>query len=334
MVQINASLKNIRIQRWVAILSVALLIVKGAAYYLTHSVAILTDALEGIVNVAAGFFGLYSLILSAKPRDADHPYGHGKIEFLSAALEGSMIAVAAILIFYKSISNLISPQPIHQIDWGILLVSFTAMVNFGVGSLCVKTGKKNKSIALVASGKHLQSDTYTTLGILIGLTLIYFTNIVWIDSVVAMLVSILILYTSYKIIRPSIAGIMDETDQELLTLLVKLLNNNRRENWIDLHNLRIIKYGSILHLDCHLTVPWYLNVHEAHAEIDILANLVRTEFGESLELFVHSDGCLDFSCKICDKKNCTVRKHSLEKKVVWTVKNISSNKKHDVHTSD
>lgn len=326
------SLKNIRIQRWVAMLSVVLLIIKLAAYYVTHSVAILTDALEGIVNVVAGFVGLYSLILSAKPRDSDHPYGHGKIEFLSAALEGSMIAIAAVLIFYESISNLISPQPIHQIDFGILLISFTAIINYAVGTLCIRTGKQNKSVALVASGKHLQSDTFTTIGILAGLALIYFTKIYWLDSLVAMLVSGLIFYTSYKIIRPSIAGIMDETDQELLTRMVDILNENRRENWVDLHNLRIIKYGSILHLDCHLTVPWYLNVHEAHGEIDILANLVRKEFGESLELFVHSDGCLDFSCRICDKRDCSVRKHAFEKKILWTVKNISSNKKHDLES--
>jgi cation diffusion facilitator family transporter len=322
----------ILIQRWVAILSVVLLLTKLVAYYLTHSVAILTDALEGIVNVVAGFIGLYSLILSAKPRDADHPYGHGKIEFVSAALEGSMIAMAGVLIFYKSISNLITPQALHQIDWGILLITITAVANYLVGALCIRTGKRNSSVALVASGKHLQSDTYSTIGILVGLTLIYFTKIYWIDSVVAMVVSGLIMYTAYNIIRPSIGGIMDETDQTLLTDIVKLLNANRRENWVDLHNLRVIKYGSILHLDCHLTVPWYLNVHEAHAEIDELARLVRKEFGESLELFVHSDGCLDFSCNICSKQDCAVRKHLTEKRIEWTVENISSDKKHNVAT--
>lgn len=326
------SVNIIRIQRWVAILSVVLLLTKLVAYYLTHSVAILTDALEGIVNVVAGFIGLYSLILSAKPRDADHPYGHGKIEFVSAALEGSMIAMAGVLIFYKSISNLITPQALHQIDWGILLITITAVANYLVGTLCIRTGKRNSSVALVASGKHLQSDTYSTIGILAGLTLIYFTKIYWLDSVVAMLVSGLIMYTAYTIIRPSIGGIMDETDQTLLTDIVKLLNANRRENWVDLHNLRVIKYGSILHLDCHLTVPWYLNVHEAHVEIDELARLVRKEFGESLELFVHSDGCLDFSCNICSKQGCPARKHVTEKKIEWTVENISSDKKHNVTT--
>ena len=317
-----------------AILSVALLVIKLVAYYLTHSVAVLTDALESIVNVVAGFVGLYSLIVSAKPRDADHPYGHGKVEYLSAALEGSMIAIAGVLIFYKSITNLIHPEPIHQLDVGIVLITATALVNYFAGSICIREGKKSHSVALVASGKHLQSDTYSTLGILIGLVAIYLTNLYWLDSVVAMLFSGVILFTSYKIIRTSIAGIMDESDHELLAELVTTLNHNRRENWIDLHNLRIIKYGSILHLDCHQTVPWYLNVNEAHAEIDALAEPVRKAFGESLELFVHSDGCLEFSCRICSKSDCPVRKHAFEKRVQWTVENVSINKKHSIETAD
>jgi divalent metal cation (Fe/Co/Zn/Cd) transporter len=123
---------------------------------------------------------------------------------------------------------------------------------------------------------------------------------------------------------------MDEVDNELLEKLVAVLNKNRRENWIDLHNLRIIKYGPTLHLDCHLTVPWYLNVHEAHKEIDALSVLVREHFGESVELFVHSDGCLDFSCAICDKKECAVRKSPFQKKIEWTMENISKDNKHSV----
>jgi cation diffusion facilitator family transporter len=328
----NESTANIRIQRLVAIVSVVLLAVKFAAYFLTHSVAILTDALESIANVVAGFMGLYSLILSAKPRDADHPYGHGKVEFLSAALEGSMIALAAVLILYKAIVNLIRPSPIHELDWGMLLITSTAIINYIVGWFCIRTGKQNSSIALVASGKHLHSDTYSTIAIIAGLALIYFTNVLWIDSVVAILMACFILYTGYKIIRTSIAGIMDESDEVLLTRLVGLLNAKRSENWIDLHNLRVIKYGSTLHVDCHLTLPWYFNLHEAHREIKDFEKLVQGEFGDSLELFVHTDACEDFSCSICQKRTCDVRKHALNKRVAWTVMKISSNKKHDVES--
>jgi cation diffusion facilitator family transporter len=324
----QAAQKNIRIQGWVATLSVALLIIKVIAYYLTHSVAILTDALEGIVNVAAGFIGLYSLYVSAKPRDADHPYGHGKIEFISAGIEGGMIFLAGVAILYKATVALFSPEPIHQLDTGMILIAGTGIANFIVGKVCVGNGIKSNSLALIASGKHLQSDAYSTLAILAGLGLLYATTLQWIDSVVAIAFSFFILYTGYSIVKSSVAGIMDEADEALLKKLVDLLQSNRRENWIDLHNTRIIKYGSTLHLDCHLTIPWYLNVHEAHQEIDALAALVRKEFGDTLELFVHSDGCLDFSCKVCEKKDCNVRKHAFEKKVGWTMTNIVSNEKH------
>lgn len=319
---------NLNLQKAITAVSVLLLAVKLTAWYITGSVAILTDALESIVNVVAGLIGVYSLYVSAKPMDSDHPYGHGKAEFISAAIEGVLITTAGLLIIYEAINNLIGSHEIKKLDYGIILVAITAVINYITGAICVKTGKKNNSLALISSGKHLQSDTWSTAGIVIGLVLLLITRLAWIDSVVAILFSFLLIFTGYEIIRSSVAGIMDETDTELLKEMVAKLNANRRENWIDLHNLRIIKYGSRLHLDCHLTVPWYLNVHEAHREIDALSNLVKNEYGEFVELFVHSDGCLDFSCRICTKTDCNVRKHTFEKKVEWTMENISSNNKH------
>lgn len=325
---LKASDQNFRLQRNIAILSVCLLFIKIFAWLLTNSVAILTDALESVVNVAAGFLGLYSLFVSAKPKDVDHPYGHGKVEFISAAVEGTLIAVAGLLIIYEAILNLREAHEIKKLDYGIFLVAGSAIINYIAGFYCEQTGKKNNSLALIASGKHLKTDTYTTMGIVGGLVLLQFTRLTWIDSAVAILFSGIILYTGYKIIRSSVAGIMDEADNELLEKLVEVLNKNRRENWVDLHNLRIIKYGPTLHMDCHLTVPWYLNVHEAHQEIDALSGLVRENFGESVELFVHSDGCLDFSCAICDKKFCSVRKSPFENRIEWTIENISLDIKH------
>jgi len=325
--------QNLRLQKIITSISIILFILKIVAWYLTNSVAILTDALESIVNVIAGLIGVYSLYVSAKPKDYDHPYGHGKAEFLSAAVEGTLITVAGFVIIYEAINNLKHPHPINKLDYGIILVAITALINYVAGAICIKTGKKNNSLPLIASGKHLQSDTWSTTGIVIGLLLmILLPNVFWIDSAVAMVFSVIIIYTGYKIIRSSIAGIMDEADEALLEKLVVTLNTNRKENWIDLHNLRIIKYGATIHLDCHLTVPWYLNVHEAHQEIDSLSALVKNEYGEAVELFVHSDGCLDFSCNICAKQNCNVRKHSFEKKIEWTMANISRNNKHTVNT--
>lgn len=320
--------QNYNFQKIVAIVGVALFLIKITAWYITNSVAILTDALESTINVISGFIGLYSLYLSAKPKDQNHPYGHGKAEFVSAAIEGTLISVAGIIIIYEAINNLKHPHSIGRLDYGIILVAITAVVNYLIGFYAVKKGKTNNSLALIASGKHLQSDTYSTIGIIIGLILISITNIVWLDSVVALVFAVIIMITGYKIIRDSIAGIMDEADEDLLKKVVELLQTSRRENWVDLHNLRIIKYGSTIHLDCHLTAPWYLNLHEAHNEILALEELVKSHFGTSVELFVHTDGCLDFSCKICDKKNCAERKHPFEKKINWTVENISSNNKH------
>jgi cation diffusion facilitator family transporter len=327
---IRAGKKNIQVQQWVAVVSVGLLAIKIVAYIVTNSVAILTDALESIVNVVAGFVGLYSLMLSAKPHDEDHPYGHGKVEFVSAALEGSMIFVAGFAIIYNAIKNIIYPEPILKLDLGILLVMGTGVVNFIVGAVCIRIGKKSNSIALTASGKHLQSDTYTTIGIVVGLILIYITKVYWIDSAVAIIFACIIIVTGYKILRSSIAGIMDESDTALLEKIVDKLNQNRRPNWIDLHNLRVIKYGNRLHIDCHLTVPWYLNLREAHKEIDDFTQVTRDAFGRSVEFFIHTDGCMEFQCRICDKFDCPVRAHTLEKKIVWTVENISRDKKHAI----
>lgn len=326
----NSGRENLRIQKLVVTVAVVLFIIKIVAFWVTQSVAILTDALESTVNVIAGFIGLYSLYVAAKPRDENHPYGHGKAEFLSAAVEGTLILIAGMVIIYESIDNFIHPHALQKLDQGIILVAATAVINFVVGYISIKKGTKNNSLALIASGKHLQSDTYSTLGIILGLVLIRVTRLIWLDSVVAIIFAFIIIYTGYRILRHSLAGIMDEADKELLLKMLAVLNANRRENWIDLHNLRVIKYGGQLHIDCHLTVPWYLNVVEAHKEVEELGKLIKREFGNVIELFVHTDPCLDFSCSICLNEDCSVRKRPFEKTIEWTLENVLTDKKHSL----
>lgn len=321
--------QNFRVQVWITTLSVVLFITKIVAYYLTHSLAILTDALESIVNVIAGFIGLYSLYVAAKPRDLEHPYGHGKAEFVSAAVEGGLIVAAGIMIVYETVVNILQHNPIESLDTGLILVAITAVINYLAGTICIRIGRKNQSLALQASGKHLQIDTYSTLAIIVGLVVMLFTRLFWLDKIIALLMSLLIMYNGYKIIRSSLAGIMDEADMELLTRFITVLNQHRKENWVDLHNLRVIKYGTLLHIDCHLTVPWYLNIHEAHREIDALSDLIRQEFGDAIELFVHTDGCLPFSCSICNK-DCRERQQPFQQRLEWTMENIISDKKHQL----
>ena len=320
--------ENLLIQKIFVAVAVLLFAIKILAYFITRSVSVLTDAVESIVNVGAGFIGLFSLYISAQPKDQNHPYGHGKAEFLSAGVEGSLIIIAGFFIIYKSIYSIFVPQPLRQLDQGMILIAITAVVNYLMGYISVYRGKKNNSLALIASGKHLQSDTYTTLGIIAGLILIYFTNVLWLDSVIALFFAVVIIVTGYRIIRSSVAGIMDEADLGLLKKMVELLDRNRQENWVDLHNLRVIKFGGQLHVDCHLTVPWYLNVHEAHSEIDKLAALIKNEFGNTIELFVHSDGCLYFQCNICSKHDCHVRQKPFEQRIPWSTKNLLRDAKH------
>lgn len=322
--------QNLRLQKTITGIGILLFVMKVLAWYLTGSVAILTDALESTVNVIAGLIGVYSLYVSAKPKDQDHPYGHGKAEFLSAAVEGTLVTVAGFVIIYEALNNLIHPHAVQKLDYGILLVAITGVINYVAGYICIATGSKNNSLALIASGKHLQTDTYSTIGIIAGLLLLYILKWWWIDSAVAIVFAFIIMFTGYKIIRSSVSGIMDEADASLINKMVVMLNVHRRENWIDLHNLRIIKYGSTLHIDCHLTIPWYLNINEANGEIDVLSEIVKKELGESMELFVHSDGCNDFSCRLCSKQNCTVRHHPFEKRIEWTMENISTDNNHQL----
>ncbi|HSR37485.1 MAG TPA: cation diffusion facilitator family transporter [Phnomibacter sp.] len=320
------------VQRWIVLTSVVLLLIKFAAYYLTGSVAILTDALESIVNVVAGLVTLYSLYVAAKPRDAEHPYGHGKAEYLSASVEGTLIALAGLWILIEAIGRLLHPEPVHQLDTGIILIAVSGIINYVAGAIAEKTGRRNQSLAITATGTHLKSDAYSTGGLVVGLLILYFTNIPWIDSAVAILFGVIILVTGIGIVRKSVAGIMDEADADILQRMVVMLNANRQPNWVDLHNLRIIKYGSQLHVDCHLTVPWYLNIHEAHLEVDKLGNLIRQEFGDAIELFTHTDGCLPFSCKLCHLTDCPKRQYPFERKIEWTIQNIFENQKHTIET--
>lgn len=325
--------ENLNFQKKLAAITTLLFAVKVIAWVFTHSVAILTDTLEYTINVVAGFISLYSLYLSAQPRDENHPYGHGKAEFVSAAVEGILMVVSCVVIVYEAIDNLLfRPHTFHKLDYGIYLVAITAAVNFVAGYYAIRKGEKNGVMTLIATGKHMQSDTYGTIGIVAGLIIMYFTRLAWIDSVISLVFAVVIFISGYKVLRSSIAGIMDEADRELLKNVVQYLDEHRRENWMDIHNLRIIKYGSILHLDCHATIPWYFNINEGHNEVKELEDMTRENFGEHVEMFVHTDGCLPTSCPICIKHDCTVRQHELVKRIEWTVENVSTNSKHSAQT--
>jgi cation diffusion facilitator family transporter len=182
---------------------------------------------------------------------------------------------------------------------------------------------------LQSSGKHLQSDTWTTLGVVLSLVLVYFTKIYWIDGVVALIFGAYIMFVGYKIVRTALSGIMDEADLDMLGRLAKFLNENREPQWIDIHNMRIQQHGSKLHIDAHLTLPWYVELREAHEQMERMLKLVADNTDRTIEFNFHMDDCKTFSCEICDLFECPVRQRTFVKKVEWNVETISQPQKHN-----
>ena len=328
----NSSKTNFTFQKTVAIVGIGLFIGKLIAWHLTNSDAVFSDAMESIVNIIAGFMGLYSLYLAAKPKDIDHPYGHGKVEFVTSGIEGALIIFAGVIIIVQAVDSLLNGNIPKKLDWGMLIIAATAAVNYLMGYISVKKGIEQNSLVLQSSGKHLQSDTITTLGVVISLVLVYFTKIYWIDAVVALIFGGYIIFIGYKIIRKALSGIMDEADQDMLARLAKIMNENRKREWIDIHNTRIQQHGSGLHIDAHLTLPWYFELRKAHEEMEETYKLISENSSRAIEFNFHLDDCKPFSCEICQLSECKVRQRPFVKKIEWDENNISQVGKHDVNT--
>ncbi|MCW3160442.1 cation diffusion facilitator family transporter [Chryseobacterium oryctis] len=327
---ISTEKKNFSFQRNVAIIGIILFIGKLIAWRLTNSNAVFSDAMESIVNIIAAFMGLYSLYLAAKPKDEDHPYGHGKVEFITSGIEGALIIFAGIIIIVQAVNSLLSKSVPSKLDWGMIIVGITAIINYILGYISYKKGIKENSLVLQSSGKHLQSDTITTLGVVISLIIVYFTKIYWIDSVVAIIFGTYIIFIGYKIIRKSLSGIMDEQDPDLLNNIIKVLEENRHIEWIDVHNMKIQQFGSSLHIDAHITLPWYYSLREAHNEMEKMILLLAKHTKRSVEFNFHMDDCKPISCSICQITNCPVRENDFIKKVAWTPENVTSTDKHTI----
>ncbi len=301
---------KLSVQKKIVCVSSLLLVAKFAAYYMTNSVGILTDALESIVNVVAGAISLYSLHLAIKPKDKDHPFGHGKIELISASSEGIMIILAGVMIIYEAVKRLLFPGDIQKLDIGIWIVALSGLVNYLLGLYSVRVGKKNNSIALVAGGKHLQSDTYSSVGLVLGLLALYFTGMSWIDSALGLIFGGIIIVTGILILRQTVTGLLDEADEKLLGEMAALLNGNMRPEWIDIHNTKIIKSGNYLYIDCDLTVPWYYTVEEGHRSGEALKKVLGERYGDRAQLTIHIDPC-DITgtdkCESCLLRDCPHR---------------------------
>jgi cation diffusion facilitator family transporter len=317
-----------RIQITAVVVGVLVLLAKFIAYLFTHSNTILTDALESIINVVAGMFALYSLYLSAKPQDSDHPYGHGKVEFISAGFEGILISIAGVLIIVKAVIAFFQPRPLENLTLGLAVIIVSGIINIALGIWLVKAGEESGSLVLKADGEHLKSDAYSSFGFFVGIVVILLTGWNFLDNIVAILFGFIIIYTGVKLVRKSVAGIMDEADDTIIAGIIAHLSEHRKAQWIDIHNLRIIQYGDKLHIDCHVTLPWYFTLEQAHNEIEEIAVIINDKHSSQVEFFIHEDPCIPQSCKICSLSDCKVRKENFTGKMIWNMNNVRLNKKH------
>jgi cation diffusion facilitator family transporter len=304
------------------------MLAKFAAYFITHSNAVLTDAAESIVNVLASAFAFYSIYLTTRPKDKNHPYGHGKVEFFSAFLEGCLIGIAGIIIIFKSTYNLFFPIAITKLFEGGIIIGLTGVINLIVAFYLIKTGKKHRSITLEADGKHLLSDAVTSTGLVIGIIIIYLSQLYWLDSVISILLGLYIMFTAYKLTRKSVGGLMDESNTELVKNIIDVLQRDRSTPWIDVHNLRAQQYGADVHIDCHVTFPFYYDLNRVHKEISDIDQLINAKVSHTSELFIHADPCLPACCNYCRVENCPVRQEDFKREIRWNLENVTKNQKH------
>ncbi len=307
---------------------ILLMLAKFTAYFITSSNSILTDAAESIVNVLASAFAFYSIYIAAQPRDNNHPYGHGKVEFFSVFIEGSLIMIAGVLIIFKSAYNLFYPHQINDLIGGTIIIAAAGLINFVLGYYLINQSKRLNSLTLFADGKHLQTDAYTSAGLVAGLVLIYLTGLNYLDSVLSIAIGLFIIYSGYKLVRKSVSGLMDESDFETADEVISILNSCRKDSWIDMHNLRTQRYGPDIHIDCHLTLPYYFDLNKVHEEVSEVDAMMNSKVSSSIEFFIHADPCIPECCHYCRMQACPVRSEPKTTDILWTTENVTRNKKH------
>lgn len=303
--------------------SCAIFILKLAAYRITGSTAILSDALESIVNVIASIVAFFVIRFASQPADDEHPYGHGKAESFSSAFEGGMIFFAAVMIIGEAVKALIFSEPTQKLEVGLFVVAGAALLNLILGLYLKRVGEQHHSEALKASGAHVLSDVYSTAGVIAGLGLMLWTKLTWIDPVIAILVGLQLAYSGFKIVRLSLGILMDEQDEEVLIHLAESLEKNKRPGIIDIHHLRIIRAGSFHHVDAHLVVPEYWDIARVHDETHAYESQVVNDYRFGGELAFHLDPCKKSFCKICEVANCPIRQVPFGEARPFTVKSLT-----------
>ncbi|MGV8074467.1 MAG: cation diffusion facilitator family transporter [Syntrophobacteraceae bacterium] len=306
------------------VIGAALMGIKFYVYWITGSSAVLSDALESIINVVASAFAMWSIILASRPPDPSHPYGHGKVEYFSAGFEGALIVLAALGIFYKAGPEMLNPHELPELSIGLLILLGASVVNLLLGLGLVAAGKKTHSLVLVADGKHILTDVYTSAGVLLGLVLVKWTQWYWLDGATACLVALNILVVGSKLMRQSIAGLMDASDPELLEDISRFFRENRRNTWIDIHRLRAWRAGNMLYVDFHVILPRDFTLETAHEEVTAISKMLGEHLGESTDVLIHAEPCIDPECPICAYDPCKLRRELMSRRHPWNSDDLVS----------
>ncbi|PZR12943.1 MAG: cation-efflux pump [Azospirillum brasilense] len=269
-------------------IGVAVLATKFAAWWVTGSVALYSDALESIINIVAACAATLALWISSRPADADHPYGHGKAEYISAVLEGVMIILAALSILRAAYDGFLNPAPIDAPFLGMLINAAATAANGIWATVLVRAGRAARSPALVASGKHLYTDVFTSGGVLLGFALVPLTGWIWLDPALAALVALNILWSGAGLVRESLGGLMDAApDRETLARLRGIISATA-EGAIEVHELRVRHVGHVTFLECHVVLPGDMPLRQAHAISDRIEEALRVEV-ENAVVTIHME---------------------------------------------
>ena len=319
--QDSHDLHRIRLRAGRVSLAAGLLVFGGkfGAYLVTDSAAVFSDAMESVVNIAAAFVLLLSLGLAARPADRDHPYGHGKVEFFSAGIEGAFLLVAAVLIFIEAIGVFLVGPSLRELDVGLGLLAVFGGLNAVLGGYLVRVGERTKSVALIADGRHVLADVWTTAGVLVGLGAVWATGWSLLDPLVAIVVALHIVREGGKLLRRAVRGLMDEADEELLERIVAALATGRGPEWVDVHGLRSRNSGAAVHTDMHLIVPRYFDVQLLHSVHEAVESTVAAATETDSETVVHFDPCEPSDCAGCAMGKCPVRSADLERRYALTL---------------
>lgn len=296
--------------------------VKFYLYRITHSSAILSDALESIINVVASGFALASILIASKPPDESHPYGHGKIEYFSAGFEGALIVFAAVGIFITGVPRVFNPGGLPHLEGSLLVLFGVSLVNLALGIGLVSAGRRTSSLTLLADGKHVLTDVYTSGGVLVGLWLAHATGWYRLDGIIACLVGVNILFSGWALVRQSFTGLMDASDPGLLKRIADLIAAHRRDPWIDIHQLRAWRSGNFIHVDFHLILPRDFRLEESHRESKIIEKIIVDHFNGLASILIHTDPCEDVDCPVCRREICGTRRADRSGESSWSVDSL------------